>query len=152
MSFLLFKANMSDTQGVLLGMAKTQSDIDNATKIQNDSYVSISVSDDEYAKMKQDIMWPISYDSSNNISWNNRDDTIDPLSQENYETQKKELLEEYDIVKTQNPNYSKMTELNAAISTLEGIDPATIGGTSNYNIQYFMYQADNNYLHPCEVI
>jgi|TARA_R100000322_G_C5429538_1_gene188269 hypothetical protein len=143
---------MSDTQGVLLGMAKTQSDIDNATKIQNDSYVSISVSDDEYAKMKQDIMWPISYDSSNNISWNNRDDTIDPLSQENYETQKKELLEEYDIVKTQNPNYSKMTELNAAISTLEGIDPATIGGTSNYNIQYFMYQADNNYLHPCEVI
>tara|TARA_A100001391_G_scaffold9178_1_gene5928 strand:- start:2841 stop:3299 length:459 start_codon:yes stop_codon:yes gene_type:complete len=152
MSFLLFKANMSDTQGVLLGMAKTQSDIDNATKIQNDSYVSISVSDDEYAKMKQDIMWPISYDSSNNISWNNRDDTIDPLSQENYQTQKKELLEEYDIVKTQNPNYSKMTELNAAISTLEGIDPATIGGTSNYNIQYFMYQADNNYLHPCEVI
>ena len=152
MSFLLFKANMSDTQGVLLGMAKTQSDIDNATKIQNDSYISISVSDDEYAKMKQDIMWPISYDSSNNISWNNRDDTIDPLSQENYETQKKELLEEYDIVKTQNPNYSKMTELNAAISTLEGIDPATIGGTSNYNIQYFMYQADNNYLHPCEVI
>tara|TARA_R100000149_G_C5869431_1_gene133605 strand:+ start:664 stop:1122 length:459 start_codon:yes stop_codon:yes gene_type:complete len=152
MSFLLFKSNMSDTQGVLLGMAKTQSDIDNATKIQNDSYVSISVSDDEYAKMKQDIMWPISYDSSNNISWNNRDDTIDPLSQENYETQKKELLEEYDIVKTQNPNYSKMTELNAAISTLEGIDPATIGGTSNYNIQYFMYQADNNYLHPCEVI
>ena len=152
MSFLLFKANMSDTQGVLLGMAKTQSDIDNATKIQNDSYVSISVSDDEYAKMKQDIMWPISYDSSNNISWNNRDDTIDPLSQENYETQKKELLEEYDIVKSQNPNYSKMTELNAAISTLEGIDPATIGGTSNYNIQYFMYQADNNYLHPCEVI
>ena len=152
MSFLLFKANMSDTQGVLLGMAKTQSDIDNATKIQNDSYISISVSDDEYAKMKQDIMWPISYDSSNNISWNNRDDTIDPLSQENYQTQKKELLEEYDIVKTQNPNYSKMTELNAAISTLEGIDPATIGGTSNYNIQYFMYQADNNYLHPCEVI
>ena len=152
MSFLLFKSNMSDTQGVLLGMAKTQSDIDNATKIQNDSYVSISVSDDEYAKMKQDIMWPISYDSSNNISWNNRDDTIDPLSQENYETQKKELLEEYDIVKSQNPNYSKMTELNAAISTLEGIDPATIGGTSNYNIQYFMYQADNNYLHPCEVI
>lgn len=152
MSFLLFKSNMSDTQGVLLGMAKTQSDIDNATKIQNDSYVSISVSDDEYAKMKQDIMWPISYDSSNNISWNNRDDTIDPLSQENYQTQKKELLEEYDIVKTQNPNYSKMTELNAAISTLEGIDPATIGGTSNYNIQYFMYQADNNYLHPCEVI
>ena len=152
MSFLLFKSNMSDTQGVLLGMAKTQSDIDNATKIQNDSYVSISVSDDEYAKMKQDIMWPISYDSSNNISWNNRDDTIDPLSQENYQTQKKELLEEYDIVKSQNPNYSKMTELNAAISTLEGIDPATIGGTSNYNIQYFMYQADNNYLHPCEVI
>ena len=152
MSFLLFKSNMSDTQGVLLGMAKTQSDIDNATKIQNDSYVSISVSDDEYAKMKQDIMWPISYDSSNNISWNNRDDTIDPLSQENYQTQKKELLEEYNIVKTQNPNYSKMTELNAAISTLEGIDPATIGGTSNYNIQYFMYQADNNYLHPCEVI
>lgn len=152
MSFLLFKSNMSDTQGVLLGMAKTQSDIDNATKIQNDSYISISVSDDEYAKMKQDIMWPISYDSSNNISWNNRDDTIDPLSQENYQTQKKELLEEYDIVKTQNPNYSKMTELNAAISTLEGIDPATIGGTSNYNIQYFMYQADNNYLHPCEVI
>ena len=85
MSFLLFKSNMSDTQGVLLGMAKTQSDIDNATKIQNDSYVSISVSDDEYAKMKQDIMWPISYDSSNNISWNNRDDTIDPLSQENYQ-------------------------------------------------------------------
>ena len=152
MSFLLFKSNMSDTQGVLLGMAKTQSDIDNATKIQNDSYISISVSDDEYAKMKQDIMWPISYDSSNNISWNNRDDTIDPLSQENYQTQKKELLEEYDIVKTQNPNYSKMTELNAAISTLEGIDPATIGGTRNYNIQYFMYQADNNYLHPCEVI
>ena len=94
MSFLLFKANMPDTQGTLLGMAKTQSDIDNATKIQSDSYVSISVSDDEYAKMKQDIMWPISHDSSNNISWNNRDDTIDPLSQENYETQKKELLEE----------------------------------------------------------
>tara|TARA_R100001086_G_scaffold87710_1_gene42871 strand:+ start:662 stop:1120 length:459 start_codon:yes stop_codon:yes gene_type:complete len=152
MSFLLFKANMPDTQGTLLGMAKTQSDIDNATKIQSDSYVSISVSDDEYAKMKQDIMWPISHDSSNNISWNNRDDTIDPLSQENYETQKKELLEEYNIVKSQNPNYSKMTELNAAISTLEGIDPATIGGTSNYNIQYFMYQADNNYIHPCEVI
>ena len=102
--------------------------------------------------MKQDITWPVSYNSSNNITWNNRDDTIDPLSQEDYQIQKTQLLEEYNVVKSQNPNYSKMTELNAAISTLEGIDPATIGGTSNYNIQYFMYQADNNYLHPCEVI
>ena len=102
--------------------------------------------------MKQYITLPVSYNSSNNITWNNRDDTIDPLSQEDYQIQKTQLLEEYNVVKSQNPNYSKMTELNAAISTLEGIDPATIGGTSNYNIQYFMYQADNNYLHPCEVI
>ena len=152
MSFLLFKASMPDTKGILLGMAKTQSDIDNSAKIQKDNYVSISVSDDEYAKMKQDLTWPVSYNSSNNITWNNRDDTIDPLSQEDYQIQKTQLLEEYNVVKSQNPNYSKMTELNAAISTLEGIDPATIGGTSNYNIQYFMYQADNNYLHPCEVI
>ena len=144
MSFLLFKASMPDTKGILLGMAKTQSDIDNSAKIQKDNYVSISVSDDEYAKMKQDITWPVSYNSSNNITWNNRDDTIDPLSQEDYQIQKTQLLEEYNVVKSQNPNYSKMTELNAAISTLEGIDPATIGGTSNYNIQYFMYQADNN--------
>ena len=139
MSFLLFKASMPDTKGILLGMAKTQSDIDNSAKIQKDNYVSISVSDDEYAKMKQDITWPVSYNSSNNITWNNRDDTIDPLSQEDYQIQKTQLLEEYNVVKSQNPNYSKMTELNAAISTLEGIDPAPIGGPSNFNIQYFIY-------------
>ena len=46
MSFLLFKASMPDTKGILLGMAKTQSDIDNSAKIQKDNYVSISVSDD----------------------------------------------------------------------------------------------------------
>ena len=93
MSFLLFKASMPDTKGILLGMAKTQSDIDNSAKIQKDNYVSISVSDDEYAKMKQDITWPVSYNSSNNITWNNRDDTIDPLSQEDYQIQKTQLLE-----------------------------------------------------------
>ena len=156
MSLVIFKSNSADTKGVLFGMAKNQSDIDNSTEVSKNDYMTIAISDEEYAKMKQDLIWPISYDSSNNITWNDRsdDDGVDPwtYSQEDYQNQKTNLLDRYNTIKTQRPDYPKMTELNAAISTLEGIDPATIGGTSNNNIQYFMYQADNNFLHPSEVI
>ena len=158
MALAIFQSSKPDEIGTYIGFCQNQSDIDNGSYVKADEYITISISDDEVAKMKQDILNPQSYDSSNNITWKERDYTPDPgasiylLTTDDYDQQRTKILNLYNQLKSVNPNYYNIAAVNAAISTAEGIDTAAIGGTSREQFYYFMYAADNDYLHPSQLV
>ena len=162
MALVIFQSSKPDEIGTFLGFCQNQSDIDNGSYVKEDEYITISISDDEVAKMKQDILNPQSYDSSNNISWTDQDAPLPPgpnpyppvhlFTTDEYNQQRTSLVNTYNQFKSVNPSYYNIAAVNAAIATAEGIDTAAIGGTSKQNFFYFMYAADNDYLHPSELV
>tara|TARA_R100000742_G_C4253898_1_gene71975 strand:+ start:202 stop:678 length:477 start_codon:yes stop_codon:yes gene_type:complete len=154
----IFESGKPDEIGTFIGFCQNQSDIDNGSYVKEDEYITISISDDEVAKMKQDILNPQSYDSSNNISWTDQDAPLPPgtpvhiYTTDEYNQQRTSLVNTYNQFKSLTPSYYNIAAVNAAIATAEGIDTAAIGGTSKQNFFYFMYAADNDYLHPSELV
>jgi len=161
-ALVIFQSSKPDEIGTFLGFCQNQSDIDNGSYVKEDEYKTISISDDEFAKMKQDIINPQSYDSSDNIAWNDRDAPLPPgptpyppvhlFTTDDYDQQRTTIVNIYNQLKSVNPNYYNIAAVNAAISTAEGIDTAAIGGTSKETFYYFMYAADNDYLHPSQLV
>ena len=157
MAIVIFANNETDKYGSYIAFCNSQSDIDNGVNVKNDDYITIDLSDDEYTKMKQNKLTPISYDASNNITWNDRDAAVAgapdfTYTEADYTTQKQDVLDTYNAFKEAHPSYYNMDALNSAIATAESIDPAAIGGTSDQFIWYFMWEADNNFLAPTELV
>ena len=148
MAILLFNPGSEGQPNSFIGVAADQAALDAGVIINKEAIKTITCTDAEFENIKRAKDYPISYDSNDVVTWLNP--TTEDNSLEAHQQEKDSQIAAYNNIKDRYPTYPLMSQIDAAISLVEAVDPATL--TENQSALDVVYNQDNNYLHWWQVL